>query len=74
MKTEEFHSICQSVASGEKVLVQNLELMYTGEVVACGKNYFVVDAFGHNARWDNGICRPADESVNPLGPPSSVRH
>ena len=36
MRQEEFSEICRAVAAGDNVFVQNVDLLYSGRVVACG--------------------------------------
>jgi hypothetical protein len=75
MRNEEFNNICRSVGeAGAERFVQHLDSMYAGKVLACGNGEFIVEAFGHRIHWPAGRCRPVDRRVNPLGPPSSIRH
>jgi hypothetical protein len=53
-------------------LVQNLDSMYTGKVVACGEDQLIVEAFGHRIEWSAERCRPVERTVNPLGPPTNA--
>lgn len=71
MRHEEFTDICRSAEAGNNVYVQNLDLLYSGRVVACGIDSLTVEAFDHRHEWAADHCRPVDGTVNPLGPPTS---
>lgn len=70
MRNEEFAKICRTIETGYNVYVQNLDLLYSGRVVACGADSVKVEAFGHRYDWQAGHCRPINSRVNPLGPPT----
>jgi hypothetical protein len=72
MRSEEFDSLCRDVEAGKERLVQNLDSMYAGKVVACGAGELTVEAFGHRVEWNAEKCRPAERTVNPLGPPTNA--
>jgi hypothetical protein len=72
MRGEELERICAAVQAGGEGMVQNLDSLYTGRVVACHEETVTVEAFGRRFDWDAGRCRPVGRGVNPLGPPSNV--
>jgi len=72
MRSEEFSSLCRDVGAGKERLVQNLDSMYTGKVVACGAGELTVEAFGHRVEWSAEKCQPVERTVNPLGPPTNT--
>lgn len=72
MRKEEFTSLCRRAASGDAALVQNLDLLYTGQVVACHEHTLTVAAFGHRHDWAAERCRQVDGKGDPLGPPTSL--
>jgi hypothetical protein len=72
MRSEEFTGLCRDVGAGKERLVQNLDSMYTGKVVACGEDQLIVEAFGHRIEWSAERCRPVERTVNPLGPPTNA--
>lgn len=71
MRHEEFTNICRAVEAGNDVYVQNLDLLYSGRVVACGLESMTVEAFGHRYEWEAGHCQKIAATANPLGPPTS---
>jgi|GEM_PF-2130673 hypothetical protein len=74
MRVQEFQQVCDAVASGEAKRVQNLDLLYVGEVVACDRdrNRVEVEAFGHRFEWSAERCRAVDPRVSALGPPTDL--
>jgi hypothetical protein len=72
MRRDELESLCRAVASGEEKMVQNLDSLYAGRLVACQGDRVTVEAFGRRFEWDAERCRPAGRGVDPLGPPSNV--
>lgn len=72
MRREEFEGICRAAQSGEDRFVQNIDLLYTGKVVACGEDRVTVEAFGHRFEWEAERCQPTIGGSNPLGPPTNV--
>jgi hypothetical protein len=71
MRNEEFSTICRRANTGSEVWVQNLDLLYSGRVVACHDDFVTVEAFGFRRDWGAGDCRPVTSSIDPLGPPTN---
>lgn len=71
MEKDEFTSVCRSAESGTETMVQNLDLRYTGRVVACHEHFVTVETFGHCHDWDAGRCQRVSGRVDPLGPPTN---
>jgi hypothetical protein len=71
MRRKEMIDLCLAVASGEGRLVRHGGLHYVGEVKACHSGLLDVKAFGHAFEWAAECCRPVDERIEYLGPPSN---
>lgn len=71
MRNEEYSTICRRADAGSEVWVQNLDLYYSGRVVACHDDFVTVEAFGSRHDWEASHCRPIDRGSDPLGPPTS---
>jgi len=71
MRRDEFNELCRAVESGETRVVQNEDLLYAGQVMACHGDRLAVEAFGHTFEWDSGHCHEVSERIDPLGPPSN---
>ena len=71
MRNEEFTAICRRAAAGGEAWVQNLDLLYSGRVVACHDDFVTVEAFGVRHDWEGSHCRPVDSRIDALGPPTN---
>ena len=72
MRKDELSALCQRAVAGEEARVENLDLRYGAQVVACHEHYLTVEAFGHRFDWAADHCRAVSGRDDPLGPPSNL--
>ena len=72
VKRQEYMTVCRLVDSGERQIVENRRMRYTGEVTGCRSARFEIEAFGHRAEWSMKECESTGKPKNSLGPPSNI--